>query len=130
VRTSLFNLSPEGTAENISGRKSWATYMGLTSPRDNPRSSIPPRGDMFSAAIRILIRVYPGRCPGIFSAVPGGTTPGLMSTQDLRPGLLSAVPAGLKPEPAVLTQTLKAVLLPTIYGTAEAVPFVKFFRKL
>jgi hypothetical protein len=47
-----------------------------------------------------------------------------MSTQDLRPGLLSAVPAGLKPEPAVLTQTLKAVLPPTNYGTAEAVPFV------
>jgi hypothetical protein len=50
-----------------------------------------------------------------------------MPTQDLRPGLLSAVPAGLKPEPAALTQTLKAVLLPTIYGTAEAVPFVESF---
>jgi hypothetical protein len=43
---------------------------------------------MFSAAIRILSRVYPVR---------------------VCPGLLSAVPAGLKPEPAVLTQTLKAV---------------------
>src|ERR1700677_870640 len=52
---------PPGTAENTPGRQSWATYMGLTSPRDNPRSSIPPRGDMFSAAIRILSRVYPGR---------------------------------------------------------------------
>jgi hypothetical protein len=40
-------------AESSPGRKSWATYMGLTSPRDNSRSSIPPRGDMFSAAIRI-----------------------------------------------------------------------------
>jgi len=73
-------------AESSPGRKSWATYMGLTSPRDNSRSSIPPRGDMFSAAIRISQSSLPR------TGVLGYSQPSL---------------AGLKPEPAVLTQTLK-----------------------
>src|ERR1700677_4468860 len=99
---------PPGTAENIPGRQSWATYMGLTSPRDNPQSSIPPREETcFLPRFVFSVEFTQDGCPGIFSAVPGGTTPGLMSTQDLRPGLLSAVPAGLKPEPAALTQRLE-----------------------
>src|ERR1700691_2564768 len=49
----IYSLICSALAESSPGLTSWATYMGLTSPRDNSRSSIPPRGDMFSAAIRI-----------------------------------------------------------------------------
>ena len=86
--------------------------MGLTGPRDNP--PFPREETCFLPRFIFSFEFTQDGCPGIFSAVPGGTTPGLMSTQDLRPGLLSAVPfdelragsAGLKPEQAVLRQTL------------------------
>ena len=85
VRASLFNLSPGGTAESSPGRQSWDTYMWLTSPRDNPQSSIPPRGDMFSAAIPIVSRTYPGLASWDILSRPCGTTPALI----FYPGLAS-----------------------------------------
>jgi len=66
--------------------------MGLTGPRDNP--PFPREETCFLPRFIFSFEFTQDGCPGIFSAVPGGTTPGLMYTQDLRPGLLSAVPCG------------------------------------
>jgi hypothetical protein len=79
--------------------------MGLTGPRDNP--PFPREETCFLPRFIFSFEFTQDGCPGIFSAVPGGTTPGLMYTQDLRPGLLSAVPCGAQTGTAVLTQTLK-----------------------